>query len=261
MLLRLATRPLRQQLSRAASTTPQPIHDALRQVLDNGTKKRRKFDESVDLDVTLNVDPRKPLQAVRGVVSLPHGVGRSVVVAAVSDDPAAQESAKAAGADVVGGEDLVEGVRPVEGLRAHVKADGGVAAKPFAAPAGWKPKVGSVVRLHAGAPELRGVKKGELAMITASGFAGFHVQRTGEHEKLGPFGSHELKHGFDGWHPYHAAVALKFPAAHLAELPRPSVEGADLPSLDVPKGGLGMPEAPSLGAGGSGGAKEPSVSA
>ena len=73
-------------------------------------KKKRKFDESVDLDVTLNVDPRKPLQAVRGVVSLPHGVGRSVVVAAVSDDPAAQENAKAAGADVVGGEDLVDRV-------------------------------------------------------------------------------------------------------------------------------------------------------
>ena len=110
LLLRRATRPLRQQLCRAASTTPQPIHDALRQVLENGTKKRRKFDESVDLDVTLNVDPRKPLQAVRGVVSLPHGVGRSVVVAAVADDPAAQESAKAAGADVVGGEDLVDRV-------------------------------------------------------------------------------------------------------------------------------------------------------
>ena len=124
MLLRRATRPLRQQLSRPASatrplpqqlcrrasTTPQPIHDALRQVLQNGTQKKRKFDESVDLDVTLNVDPRKPLQAVRGVVSLPHGVGRSVVVAAVSDDPAAQENAKAAGADVVGGEDLVDRV-------------------------------------------------------------------------------------------------------------------------------------------------------
>ena len=128
LLLRRATRP--QQLCCAASTTqqglrratrpalgrtlataaPQPIHDALRQVLQNGTKKRRKFDESVDLDVTLNVDPRKPLQAVRGVVSLPHGVGRSVVVAAVSDDPAAQENAKAAGADVVGGEDLVDRV-------------------------------------------------------------------------------------------------------------------------------------------------------
>ena len=104
-----ATRPLRQPLP-PASTTPQPIHDALRQVLQNGTKKKRKFDESVDLDVTLNVDPRKPLQAVRGVVSLPHGVGRSVVVAAVSDDPAAQENAKAAGADVVGGEDLVDRV-------------------------------------------------------------------------------------------------------------------------------------------------------
>ena len=65
MLLLRRARPLR-QLCRRASTTPQPIHDALRQVLENGTKKRRKFDESVDLDVTLNVDPRKPLQAVRG---------------------------------------------------------------------------------------------------------------------------------------------------------------------------------------------------
>ena len=109
MLLLRRARPLR-QLCRAASTTPQPIHDALRQVLDNGTKKKRRFDESVDLDVTLNVDPRKPLQAVRGVVSLPHGVGRSVVVAAVSDDPTAQDAAKAAGADVVGGEDLVDRV-------------------------------------------------------------------------------------------------------------------------------------------------------
>ena len=50
------------------------------------------------------------VQAVRGVVSLPHGVGRSVVVAAVSDDPAARDVAKAAGADVVGGEDLVDRV-------------------------------------------------------------------------------------------------------------------------------------------------------
>ena len=96
----------------AAKKKPDPVTPlaALRQVLAAGGERKRNFDESVDIDLVLSLDPRKPLQAVRGVVSLPHGVGRSVVVAAVSDDHAAQESAKAAGADVVGGEDLVDRV-------------------------------------------------------------------------------------------------------------------------------------------------------
>jgi large subunit ribosomal protein L1 len=109
LLLRRATRALKLQ-RRTAATTPQPIHDALRQVLEAGTTRKRRFDESVDIDVLLSLDPRKPLQAVRGVVSLPHGAGKKVVVAAFADTTEAQDAARAAGADIVGGEELVDKV-------------------------------------------------------------------------------------------------------------------------------------------------------
>jgi large subunit ribosomal protein L1 len=66
-----------------------------------------KFDETVELAFRLGVDPRKADQMVRGTVSLPHGTGRSVRVGAFATGEKARE-AKDAGADVVGGEDLVE---------------------------------------------------------------------------------------------------------------------------------------------------------
>ncbi len=65
-----------------------------------------KFDESVDLDVRLGVDPRNADQQVRGTVNLPHGTGKTVRVAVFAKGDAAAE-ALAAGADVVGAEDLV----------------------------------------------------------------------------------------------------------------------------------------------------------
>jgi large subunit ribosomal protein L1 len=68
-----------------------------------------KFDETVDLAVRLGVDPRKADQMVRGTVTLPHGTGKSVRVAAFAQGDAARE-AKEAGADLIGGEDLVEEV-------------------------------------------------------------------------------------------------------------------------------------------------------
>ncbi|MBI4261150.1 MAG: 50S ribosomal protein L1 [Actinobacteria bacterium] len=68
-----------------------------------------KFDESVEVAFRLGIDPRKADQMVRGTVSLPHGTGRSVRVAAFATGEKARE-AKEAGADVVGGEDLVEEV-------------------------------------------------------------------------------------------------------------------------------------------------------
>ena len=68
-----------------------------------------KFDETVEVAVRLGVDPRKADQMIRGTVSLPHGTGRSVRVAAFAVGDKARE-AEEAGADVVGGEDLVNDV-------------------------------------------------------------------------------------------------------------------------------------------------------
>jgi large subunit ribosomal protein L1 len=68
-----------------------------------------KFDETVEIAFRLGVDPRKADQMVRGTVSLPNGSGKTVRVAAFAQGPKATE-AKEAGADVVGGEELVEQV-------------------------------------------------------------------------------------------------------------------------------------------------------
>jgi large subunit ribosomal protein L1 len=68
-----------------------------------------KFDETVELAFHLGVDPRKADQMIRGTVSLPHGTGKSVRVAAFATGDKARE-AQEAGADIVGGEDLVNEV-------------------------------------------------------------------------------------------------------------------------------------------------------
>ncbi|KIA78904.1 MULTISPECIES: 50S ribosomal protein L1 [Chromobacterium] len=69
-----------------------------------------KFDESIDISVNLGVDPRKSDQVVRGSVVLPRGTGKSVRVAVFAQGANA-EAAKAAGAEVVGFEDLAEQVK------------------------------------------------------------------------------------------------------------------------------------------------------
>lgn len=69
-----------------------------------------KFDETVELAVSLGVDPRKADQNVRGSVALPHGLGKTVRVAVFARGEKAVE-AEAAGADVVGAEDLVQRVQ------------------------------------------------------------------------------------------------------------------------------------------------------
>ena len=67
----------------------------------------RKFDETVELSFRLGIDPRQADQLVRGIVVLPHGLGKSVSVAVFArGEPAT--AAEAAGADFVGAEDLVE---------------------------------------------------------------------------------------------------------------------------------------------------------
>jgi large subunit ribosomal protein L1 len=66
-----------------------------------------KFDETVEVAFRMGVDPRKADQMIRGTVSLPHGTGRSVRVAAFAQGDKARE-AQEAGADLVGGDDLVD---------------------------------------------------------------------------------------------------------------------------------------------------------
>jgi large subunit ribosomal protein L1 len=80
-----------------------------------------KFDETVELAIRLGVDPRKADQMVRGTVTLPHGTGKEVRVAAFAAGDKARE-AKEAGADVVGGEDLVEEI-----LKGKIDFDAAVA--------------------------------------------------------------------------------------------------------------------------------------
>ncbi len=72
-----------------------------------------KFDETVEVAMNLGVDPRHADQMVRGVVNLPNGSGRTVRVGVFAKDAKAEE-AKAAGADVVGAEDLAEKVQKGE---------------------------------------------------------------------------------------------------------------------------------------------------
>ena len=69
-----------------------------------------KFDETVEMAVNLGVDPRHADQMVRGVVALPHGTGRAVRVAVFAKGDKA-EAARAAGADVVGADDLAKDVQ------------------------------------------------------------------------------------------------------------------------------------------------------
>jgi large subunit ribosomal protein L1 len=68
---------------------------------------KKKFDETVDVAFRLGVDPRKADQMIRGTVSLPHGTGKSARVAVFAAGDAARE-AEAAGADVVGTDDLIK---------------------------------------------------------------------------------------------------------------------------------------------------------
>jgi len=71
---------------------------------------KTKFDETIEIALNLGIDPRHADQNVRGVVLLPHGTGKSLRVAVFAKGPKA-EAAKAAGADLVGAEDLAEKVQ------------------------------------------------------------------------------------------------------------------------------------------------------
>jgi len=83
------------------------LEEAMRLVKESATAK---FDESIDVAVNLGVDPRKSDQAIRGAVVLPHGTGKTLRIAVFAQGKDA-EAAKAAGADIVGFEELAQTIK------------------------------------------------------------------------------------------------------------------------------------------------------
>jgi large subunit ribosomal protein L1 len=86
---------------------PVKVEDAVKFVKERATAK---FDETVEVAMNLNIDPRKQDQNLRGMVVLPHGTGKTVRVGVFARGDKAKE-AEAAGADVVGAEDLAEKIQ------------------------------------------------------------------------------------------------------------------------------------------------------
>jgi large subunit ribosomal protein L1 len=84
------------------------------------TKKnaKAKFDESVEVHVKLDIDPKKSDQQVRGVAQLPHGTGKAVKIAVFTTTQ--KKEAEEAGAEVVGGEELIDKIRTTGKIEADV---------------------------------------------------------------------------------------------------------------------------------------------
>jgi len=80
-----------------------PIEEAIKFIKEN---KSAKFDESLEIHIKTNIDPKKSDQNVRGTVILPHGTGKNKRIAVITSTSATE--AEAAGADIVGGEELIE---------------------------------------------------------------------------------------------------------------------------------------------------------
>ena len=101
------TKPQKAFQGQVESPKLYPLSDALSLVKECATAK---FDESIDVAVQLGIDAKKSDQVVRGAVVLPHGTGKTKRVAVFAQGAKAEE-AKAAGADIVGMEDLAEQVK------------------------------------------------------------------------------------------------------------------------------------------------------
>jgi len=79
------------------------IEEAVKFIKEN---KIAKFDESIEIHVKTNIDPKKGEQQVRGTVILPHGTGKSKKIAVITS--VKEDEAKKAGADIIGGEEMIE---------------------------------------------------------------------------------------------------------------------------------------------------------
>jgi large subunit ribosomal protein L1 len=97
----------RKHQKEADGLTPQTIDGGVKKLKGFGTTK---FDQSVEIAMRLGIDPKQADQGVRGSVSLPHNIGKSVRVAVFAQGDRA-EAARQAGADIVGAEDLAEKVK------------------------------------------------------------------------------------------------------------------------------------------------------
>lgn len=80
---------------------------------------KRKFDQSVELHANLGIDPKKGEEQVRGTVALPFGTGKTVKIA-VFTSPANEKDAKEAGADIVGGEELINEIKSTQKINFDV---------------------------------------------------------------------------------------------------------------------------------------------
>ena len=107
----MAKTPKRMQKSHAGidSRKLHTLDEAVKLIKERAAQGKggAKFDETVEISMNLGVDPKYPDQQVRGVCSLPNGTGRTARVAVFAKGPKAEE-AKAAGADIVGEQDLFE---------------------------------------------------------------------------------------------------------------------------------------------------------
>ena len=99
----------RSKTYRAAAETfdKNELHSPLAAIKLAKSVSKKKFDETVDVVMRLGVDPRKADQLVRGTVSLPHGTGKTVRVLVFANADKA-DAAREAGADIVGGDELIE---------------------------------------------------------------------------------------------------------------------------------------------------------
>ena len=106
-ILKTQSKRYRALKEKVKSIDPIPLADAIKQLKTFGTTK---FIQTVEVSTNLGIDPRQSDQNVRGSVALPHGIGKAVRVAVFAQGENA-EKATAAGADIVGGDDLAQRIK------------------------------------------------------------------------------------------------------------------------------------------------------